>query len=58
MDKNEIKKNVKVLDLQVKSMFEMIMNKFEENDITDAMFARKPLGGWSCASCQKNIPTF
>lgn len=51
MDKNEIKKNVKVLDLQVKSMFEMIMNKFEENDITDAMFARKPLGGWSCASC-------
>ena len=21
----------------------------------DAMFARKPLGGWSCASCEKNL---
>lgn len=21
----------------------------------DAMFAKKPLGGWSCASCEKNI---
>jgi hypothetical protein len=21
----------------------------------DAMFAKKPLGGWSCASCEKNL---
>lgn len=21
----------------------------------EAMFAKKPLGGWSCASCEKNL---
>jgi hypothetical protein len=21
----------------------------------DAMFTKKPLGGWSCASCERNI---
>ena len=33
----------------------MIIGKMEENDINDAMLAAKPLGGWSCGSCQKNI---
>ena len=25
------------------------------SDGDDAMFARKPLGGWSCASCEKGL---
>mmetsp|Transcript_35280 Transcript_35280/g.6358 ORF Transcript_35280/g.6358 Transcript_35280/m.6358 type:complete len:85 (-) Transcript_35280:128-382(-) len=26
-----------------------------KRDGNDAMLARKPLGGWSCASCEKNL---
>jgi len=33
----------------------VIVEKFEEKDVQDAMLAKKPLGGWSCASCAKNI---
>ena len=29
--------------------------KFDENDVNEAMLSKKPLGGWSCGSCQKNI---
>lgn len=55
MDKNETKKNLKTLDVQLKNMFEIIMSKMDDNEVTEAMLSRKPLGGWSCASCQKNI---
>ena len=27
----------------------------DEIEVHDAMLATKPLGGWSCASCQKSI---
>ncbi|OMJ66665.1 hypothetical protein SteCoe_36424 [Stentor coeruleus] len=39
----------------VESMFnriEAVLNKVEGED---AMLARKPLGGWSCGSCEKNL---
>jgi hypothetical protein len=26
-----------------------------KNEIDDAMIAKKPLGGWSCASCEKKL---
>lgn len=32
-----------------------MMNKMDENEINEAMLQKKPLGGWSCASCQKNL---
>lgn len=31
------------------------MSKMDEHDVNEAMLAKKPLGGWSCGSCQKNI---
>ena len=33
----------------------MLMNKPKRDDEDDAMFTKKPLGGWSCASCERNI---
>ncbi|CDW71276.1 UNKNOWN [Stylonychia lemnae] len=55
MDKAETKKTFKMFEKQLKNIFDIILSKFEEQDLTDAMLAKKPLGGWSCISCQKNI---
>ena len=54
-DKQEAKKNFKLFERQLKNIFDIVISKFEEQDITDAMAAKKPLGGWSCISCQKGI---
>lgn len=51
MDKQEAKKNFKLFERQLKNIFDIVISKFEEQDITDAMAAKKPLGGWSCISC-------
>lgn len=55
MDKHETKKTFKVFERQLKNIFDIIINKFEEQELTDAMMATKPLSGWSCLSCQKSI---
>lgn len=55
MDKQETKKTFKMFEKQLKNIFDIIISKFEEADLTDAMLAKKPLGGWSCISCQKNV---
>ena len=55
MDKHETRKTFKVFERQLKNLFDIIVNKFEEQEMTDAMMAKKPLGGWSCMSCQKSI---
>lgn len=49
-DKNETKKALKALEKQIKNLFDILMNqegghKHEGED--DAMFAKRPLGGWS-----------
>lgn len=44
----------------MKNLYDLLMSiKPGESNMNgnedDAMFAKKPLGGWSCASCEKNI---
>lgn len=53
-DKYETKKSFQALEKQIKSLIEIIMKKQEEHSDT-AMLVRKPLHGWTCASCEKNI---
>lgn len=61
-DKVETKENLKILDRQLKNLFDIVMNKeqvIEQNDKNtdkdEVMISRKPLGGVSCASCSKKI---
>ena len=57
-DKNDTKKALKLLERQLKNLYDLFMSKStvghnEHED--DAMFTKKPLGGMSCASCEKDI---
>jgi len=51
MDKADIKKAMTTIQQQLKNVFEIIMSRYEDEEATDAMGAKKPLGGWSCISC-------
>ena len=55
VDRNEMMKPLKKMDERITIIEEL----FREGGTTDnneaAMLAKKPLGGWSCASCQKNL---
>ena len=53
-DKNDTKKALKSLEKQLRNLYDLVMNR-PGADEEDAMFAKKPLGGWSCASCEKNL---
>eukprot|EP01022_Parablepharisma_sp_SALTPOND_P018475 TRINITY_DN301_c0_g2_i1.p4 TRINITY_DN301_c0_g2~~TRINITY_DN301_c0_g2_i1.p4 ORF type:complete len:382 (+),score=73.61 TRINITY_DN301_c0_g2_i1:8016-9161(+) len=55
-DKPEAKRGVKSLEVQVKRLYEMFYSimPFREG-AEDAFFIKKPLGGYSCASCEKEI---
>ena len=56
-DKKDTKKALKLLEKQIKNLYDLFMssrNQGGENE-DDAMFTKKPLGGMSCASCEKNI---
>jgi len=57
-DKNDTKKALKLLERQLKNLYDLFMSKggghVHEHD-DDAMFTKKPLGGMSCASCEKDI---
>jgi DNA repair exonuclease SbcCD ATPase subunit len=50
-DKNETKRALKYLEKLIRESETIKVVK----DGEDAMLARKPLGGWSCASCQKDL---
>lgn len=59
-DKNDTKKALKLLERQLKNLYELFMSKggagggaHDHED--DAMFTKKPLGGMSCASCEKDV---
>ena len=56
-DKSDTKQNFKILERQIKNLFELIMNSKKDPaaDEDDALLARKHLGGFSCASCEKNL---
>lgn len=55
-DKHETKKALKLLERQLKNLYDLFMSKDQKNtNEDDAMFSKKPLGGNSCASCEKDI---
>ena len=51
--KSEINKALKSLELQIKSLYELILKKDEKND--NWLIAKKPIGGYACASCDNYI---
>ena len=51
--KSDINKNIKTLELQIRQMYEYLLKKDEHID--NWMLAKKPLGGYSCASCDNYI---
>lgn len=53
-DKNDTRKALKYLERMIRDYLEGVKMKAEGDD---AMFAKKPLGGWSCASCETNLET-
>lgn len=56
-DKNDTKKALKILERQLKNLYDLFMQRQGgqgENE-DDAMFTKKPLGGVSCASCEKDV---
>jgi len=54
-DKQEVKKALKALEKQLKNLYDLIMNMKPGGTEQDAMFSKKPLGGFSCASCAKGL---
>jgi hypothetical protein len=52
-DKNETAKNLKYLDSQIKHIIEVYIKKIEKGE--NWLLAKKPLGGYSCASCEAYI---
>ena len=51
--KSEINKNFKSIELQIKQLYEYLNKKDEQSD--NWLLAKKPLGGYSCASCETYI---
>ena len=60
-DKVDTKQNIKLLERQIKNLFDIVMNqeKSEGNgkdaDMDEATLAKKPLGGFSCVNCEKKL---
>ena len=56
-DKNDTKKALKLLERQLKNLYDLFMSRggAGSDNEEDAMFTKKPLGGMSCASCEKDI---
>ncbi len=56
MERTELKKVEKNFDKQIENLFALIqarMSSVSEGD--NALLSKKPLGGWSCASCEKHL---
>ena len=51
--KSEINKAIKSMELQLKELYELITKKEEKNE--NWMLAKKPMGGFACASCESYI---
>ena len=51
-DRADTKKALRYLETLIREYFEIGAKKPSGDD---AMFAKKPLGGWSCASCETNL---
>ena len=51
--KSEINKALKNMELQIKSLYELLSKKDEKND--NWLLAKKPLGCYACASCENYL---
>lgn len=54
-DKAETKKALKLLERQLKNLYDLFMSKGQNPTDEDAMFNKKHLCGYSCASCEKDL---
>lgn len=54
-DKSDTRKALKLLEKNLKNMYDLFMSKGGNENEDDAMFTTKPLGGTSCASCAKDV---
>jgi hypothetical protein len=54
-DKKDVAKKLAQIDSKINALLEMILSQQNRENEDDAMFTKKPLGGVSCASCEKNI---
>ena len=54
-DKAETKKALKLLERQLKNLYDLFMTKGVNPTDEDAMFNKKHLCGYSCASCEKDL---
>lgn len=52
-DKNEMAKSLKYLDAQLKHIIDFYIKRQEKAD--NWLLAKKPIGGFSCASCEAYI---
>ena len=51
--KSEINKNFKALELQIRQIYEYLVKKDENSE--NWLLAKKPIGGFSCASCESYL---
>ena len=51
--KSEINKNFKALELQIRQLYDYIIKKDENTE--NWLLAKKPIGGFSCASCESYL---
>lgn len=54
-DKADTRKALKIHEKQFQNLYNLIMQKGGGENGDDAMFSTKPLGGMSCASCEKGL---
>lgn len=54
-DKADTRKALKIHEKQFQNLYNLIMSKGGGDNEEDAMFSKKPLGGLSCASCEKGL---
>ena len=55
-DKADTRKALKIHEKQFQNLYNLIMSKGSGGDnAEEAMFSTKPLGGLSCASCEKGL---
>lgn len=53
--KTDLKKALRILDDRVKRLTDQVKSRGPSLDREDAMLAKKPLEGWKCATCDKNL---
>ena len=51
--KSDVNKNLRALEYQIKQLYDLIIKKDEKTD--NWMLAKKPIGGFSCASCENYL---